>query len=95
MYFGWFDAAFGLLFPLVFLLVLGVIVYTVIGNLHTWNKNNHSPRLAVAAAVVSAGAAADSAGLLEQPASADTASAVAINAAIILFFMLLPPSTFK
>ena len=38
MYFGWFDAAFGLLFPLVFLLVLGVIVYTVIGNLHTWNK---------------------------------------------------------
>lgn len=53
MYFGWFDAAFGLLFPLVFLLVLGVIVYTVIGNLHTWNKNNHSPRLAVAAAVVS------------------------------------------
>ena len=53
MYFGWFDAAFGLLFPLVFLLVLGVIVYTVIGNLHTWNKNNHSPRLVVSAAVVS------------------------------------------
>ena len=40
------------LFPLVFLLVLGMILFTVVGNLRTWSKNNASPRLTVPATVV-------------------------------------------
>ena len=42
----------GFLFPILFLVVLGIILYTIIGNISTWNKNNHSPRLTVPATVV-------------------------------------------
>ena len=51
MFFG-FDTIFNVLFPLMFLLVFGVILFTIIGNISTWNKNNHSPRLTVPATVV-------------------------------------------
>lgn len=51
MFFG-FDTIFNILFPLMFLLVFGVILFTIIGNISTWNKNNHSPRLTVPATVV-------------------------------------------
>lgn len=40
------------LFPIMFLLVTGVIVFTVVKGIGEWNKNNHSPKLTVQAAVV-------------------------------------------
>ena len=46
------ESFFSILFPILFLVVLGMILYTIIGNIRTWNKNNHSPRLTVPAAVV-------------------------------------------
>ena len=52
MIYGGLDVLFSLLVPLVFLLALGTILFTLVGNLRTWNKNNHSPRLTVQAAVV-------------------------------------------
>ena len=52
MIYGGLDMLFSLLFPLVFLLALGTILFTLVGNLRTWNKNNRSPRLTVQAAVV-------------------------------------------
>ena len=52
MIYGGLDVLFSLLFPLVFLLALGTILFSLVGNLRTWNKNNHSPRLTVQAAVV-------------------------------------------
>ena len=52
MFYSGFDALFSILFPLVFLVVLGMILFTVVSNLRTWSKNNASPRLAVPATVV-------------------------------------------
>ena len=40
------------LFPIMFLLVFGMILFTAVRGIATWNKNNHSPRLSVPAAVV-------------------------------------------
>ena len=44
---------FQVVFFLVFLLVFGIIVVTVIKGIGQWNKNNHSPRLTVPVTVVS------------------------------------------
>lgn len=52
MFFGWFDVIFSAIFPLLFLLFVGLFIFTLISNFRTWNKNNHSPRLTVPAAVV-------------------------------------------
>ncbi len=52
MFYAGFDALFSILFPLVFLFVLGMILFTVVSNLRTWRKNNESPRLTVPATVV-------------------------------------------
>lgn len=52
MFYTGFDALFSILFPLVFLVVLGMILFTIVGNLRTWSKNNASPRLTVPATVV-------------------------------------------
>ena len=52
MFYSGFDALFSILFPLVFLVVLGMILFTVVSNLRRWGKNNASPRLAVPATVV-------------------------------------------
>lgn len=41
-----------IIFPLMFILVFGIIVFTFIQGIAEWNKNNHSPRLTVPAAVV-------------------------------------------
>ena len=41
-----------LLFPLMFLLVMGVFVVTFVKIIGTWHKNNNSPRLTVPAKVV-------------------------------------------
>lgn len=38
MFYTGFDALFSILFPLVFLVVLGMILFTVVGNLRTWSK---------------------------------------------------------
>ena len=43
---------FGVMFTLVFLLVIGVFVVVIVKGISTWNKNNHSPRLTVPATVV-------------------------------------------
>lgn len=52
--FGFFDdGIFGIMFILVFVFVFGMILFTVIKGISTWNKNNHSPRLTVDAIVVS------------------------------------------
>ena len=52
MIYGGLDILFSALFSVVFLLVFGMILYTLIRNICTWNKNNHSPRLTVPAIVV-------------------------------------------
>ena len=51
-----FDTTFSImsaLFPIVFLCILGAFVAVAIRGIRTWNKNNHSPQLSVAARVVS------------------------------------------
>ena len=44
---------FGVMFTVVFVLVIGVFIAAIVRNIGTWNKNNHSPRLTVTAMVVS------------------------------------------
>ena len=41
-----------LMFPLMFLLVFGMIAFTIIQEIRRWNKNNKSPRLTVEAKIV-------------------------------------------
>ena len=43
---------FSIMFTLVFVLVIGIFVVTIVKGLSQWNKNNHSPELLVAATVV-------------------------------------------
>lgn len=43
---------FSLMFTVVFFLVIGVFVMSIVKGLSQWNKNNHSPELLVAATVV-------------------------------------------
>ena len=52
MLFGWFDLVFEYVFPVLFLLILALFIFTLVSNLRQWNKNNHSPRLIVPAKVV-------------------------------------------
>lgn len=47
-----FGAFFEFIFPIMFLLVFGIIIFTLIRGIAQWNKNNHSPRLKVPATVV-------------------------------------------
>lgn len=42
-----------LMFPLMFLLVFGMIAFIIIQGLCRWNKNNKSPRLTVEAKIIS------------------------------------------
>ena len=44
---------FGVMFTLMFILVFGIFVVTIVRGIGQWNKNNYSPRLTVAATVVS------------------------------------------
>ena len=44
---------FGVLFTLMFILVFGIIIVTIVRGIGQWNKNNNSPRLTVPATVVS------------------------------------------
>ena len=43
---------FGIMFTLVFVLVIGVFIVNIVRGIGQWNKNNHSPRLTVTATVV-------------------------------------------
>lgn len=45
-------ALFGIMFSLVFFLVIGVFIVTFVKGISQWNKNNNSPRLTVGATVV-------------------------------------------
>lgn len=51
--FGLFEGFFGIAFVLIFVLVFGIFLFTIIKGISTWNKNNHSPRHTVEATVVS------------------------------------------
>ncbi len=53
MGFGFGFGAFQVLFIIVFVVVIGTFVVTLARGIGEWNKNNHSPRLTVAATVVS------------------------------------------
>lgn len=44
---------FGIMFTVVFVLVIGVFIVSICRSLKQWNKNNNSPRLTVDATVVS------------------------------------------
>lgn len=44
---------FGIMFTLVFTLVIGTFVVIAVKGISQWNKNNHSPKLTVPATVVS------------------------------------------
>ena len=53
--FGGFHAGFSMfeiLFTLMFCLIFGMFIFTVIKGISQWNKNNHSPKLTVDATVV-------------------------------------------
>ena len=52
MGFGFQFDMFGLIFMLMFFLVFGIILVTIIRSISQWSKNNHSPRLTVPATVV-------------------------------------------
>jgi len=43
---------FGVMFTIVFLLVIGVFLVTIVQGISQWNKNNHSPKLTVPATIV-------------------------------------------
>ena len=49
--FGMFNA-FGIMFTIVFVLVIGTFIVIAVKGIGQWNKNNHSPRLTVPATVV-------------------------------------------
>ena len=46
-------SAFSIMFTIMFVLVIGVFIVTIVKGISTWNENNHSPRLTVTAEVVS------------------------------------------
>ena len=43
---------FGVMFTLVFVLVIGMFVVTAVRGISQWNKNNNSPKLTVSATIV-------------------------------------------
>lgn len=52
MGFGYGFDMFSIMFSIVFIIVIGMFVLTVIKGIGQWNKNNNSPRLTVPATVV-------------------------------------------
>lgn len=43
---------FEFMFPIIFVMVFGMIIFQFVAGIGTWHKNNQSPRLAVSATVV-------------------------------------------
>ena len=52
MGFGFGFGAFGAIFTVMFVLVIGMFVVTFVKGIGEWNKNNNSPRLIVPAVIV-------------------------------------------
>lgn len=50
--FNWFFGIFPVVFILMFVLVFGMFVVSIVGGIRTWNKNNNSPRLNVRVKVI-------------------------------------------
>lgn len=50
--FGMSFDVFGVMFTLVFVLVIGMFVVTAVRGISQWNKNNNSPKLTVSATIV-------------------------------------------
>ena len=48
-----FGVGFDFMFTIIFVIVIGIFVVSIVRGIDTWNKNNHSPRLTVTAMVVS------------------------------------------
>lgn len=44
---------FGVMSTIIFVLVIGVFVVTIVRGIGEWNKNNHSPRITVPVTIVS------------------------------------------
>ena len=51
--FGFGLDLFSIMFTIVFMMVFGIFIVTIIRGIGQWNKNNNSPRLTVPAVVVS------------------------------------------
>lgn len=49
MAFGFFNSVFPFIFGLVFVIIIGFFLLTLINGIRTWNRNNSSPRLSVRA----------------------------------------------
>lgn len=47
-----FGGGFGIIFIVMFILIVGMILFALIKGIAQWNKNNHSPKLTVSAMVV-------------------------------------------
>ncbi len=52
MGFGFMSGVFPIMFFIVFTLVIGTFIVTIVRGIGQWNKNNNSPRLTVDAVVV-------------------------------------------
>ncbi len=52
MGFGYGFDMFGIMFSIVFVIVIGIFIVTAVKGISQWNKNNNSPRLIVPATVV-------------------------------------------
>lgn len=48
-----FGGGFGVVFLIMFVLIVGAFVVTAVRGVGQWNRNNHSPRLTMPAAVMS------------------------------------------
>ena len=51
--FGTDFEAFGIVFGIIFVFIIGAFIVSILKGVDTWNKNNQSPRLTVDATVVS------------------------------------------
>ena len=51
--FGFFDSVFPVIFTVMFVLILGVFIVTLVRGVGQWHKNHNSSRLTVPATVVS------------------------------------------
>ena len=40
------------MFPIIFVIVFGMIIFQFVTGIRTWHKNNQSPRLSVSATIV-------------------------------------------
>ena len=47
-----FGGGFEIIFSLMFIVILGLFVFTIVRGIREWNKNNHSPKLTVEAVIV-------------------------------------------